>query len=226
MKRLGFWVVVLALELAVTTLASGVAVAYMASFSNFGGLPDDPSPKPLTREMLLLTLDWQKAAFAWTFWGLAVILGMVDLTIYLASLIEPGRLVTFSAVVSSRARARVVKLLLMVTFVCAWATAWFTWLLDVTIPQGTWVHRLCWLTAAAAFIAVCIALKSGSPWALGCSLAAGVALSAAVGLAVVRGTPGAAVYLAGVAFTWLLLDKGIRAPFEARTQSPSVQHSE
>ena len=206
MKRLGAWIVVLVLELAVTSVASSTAVVSMVIVA-FRGLPD----APVTQEQLLLTLDWQKSAFAWTFWGFATILGLIDLVVYFASLLEPGRLVTFSAVTSSRARARVVKLLLIGTVLCAWKTAWFTWLLEATIPQGLWVPRLAWATVAALFIAACIPLQRGSRWGLGCCLATAVALSAAVGLAVLQGTPGPVVYLSGVALTWLLLDKGIRA---------------
>ncbi len=196
-KRLGFWLVVLVLELAATTLASGVAVAYMASFAAFGRLPDDPSPPPVTQKDLVLTLDWQKSAFAWTFWGLAGTLGLLNLACYFASLIRPGKLVTFSAIAGRRARATCVKFLLMMIFLFAWATAWSTWLMDVTVPRGAWVHGLSWLTVAAAFIAVA------------------VALSFAVGLAVLRRTLGADVYLGGVVFAWLRLDSGIRAPSEA-----------
>lgn len=214
MKRLGSWLVVLALELVITTFVSGVAVAYVASFAGFGRLPDDPSPPPVTREALVLTLEWQKSAFTWTFWGLVSILGLVDLAFYFNSLSEPGRLVTFSAVAGSRARARLVKFLLIMTFVCAWATAWFTWLQDVTVPQGAWMHRLSWFTVAAAFMALYLALKSGSRWVWGCTMATAVALSSAVGLAALRGALAADVYLGGTALLWLLLDKGMRVPIE------------
>jgi hypothetical protein len=211
MKRLWFWMLALAVQLGVATIASGVAVVYAIHFGTIGGPPDEPGLVRLTPRILAATLGWQKTAFVYVFAATAGVFGIIDLVIYLASPVGTGTHARLSRLDNATLRARVVKLLLLLMFVSAWATAWYMRLLELSVPRGDWEVRFSWTAVSAAFAAVAISWVAGPRWRLGASLATTITIASAIGVARLGGALGLTVYIGVPVLVWLVADRGIRA---------------
>jgi hypothetical protein len=199
----------LALELGLATTASCIAYAFVDLFRGYSFVPDDPSPSPISIPKSAATLATQKAVFIDMFFKCIAFFAVVHSVAYVIYLVAPRARAKAVVLPIFEWRARLLRLVLLATFVTAWAPAWLALLIQDDSPRNPWEHVLAWLTVGAALFATLTSWNAAPGWPRRAMRAAGVALVASIGAARLRGSLDPSVFLAGVAVAWLAVDNGL-----------------
>lgn len=208
MTRRRPWLRWLALELAVATIGALMALVRVSLFTGFGGLVDDPTPRPVSAVIAAKLEPLERAAFIKTFTILAGLFAFFHLARYLASPVKLQDVGPLGGA-SSELRRRLLLLLLVATFIFDWVEAWLTTLFEPAAVPNSLEPLLAWIVVGGALWALVLARFGRPAWPAHSAVGAVIAVVFAIALSFLRKSIEITLFATIPVLVWLLLDKGL-----------------